>query len=240
MCSLKTTADQNRQKKKERDKMKYRLAVFDLDGTILDTLEDLAASTHYALAVKGLPERSIDEGRRFVGNGIRSLIERAVPEGTDSELTDRVFGEFREYYGVHCFDKTRPYEGMIECMENIRRDGMQVAVVSNKADFAVQELCERFFPGLSDISVGEREGVRRKPWPDSVMYVLDSLEVKKEDAVYIGDSEVDIKTAENAGLDEIAVEWGFRDSGYLIAQGAKALAKTPAELYTMLKQEGIC
>lgn len=215
--------------------MKYRLAVFDLDGTILDTLDDLADSTNHALAVNGLPERSIDEVRQFVGNGIRNLIERAVPEGTGAELTDRVFSEFREYYAVHCFDKTRPYEGILECMEKIRRDGMHVAVVSNKADFAVQELCERFFPGLSDISVGEKEGVRRKPYPDSVLHVLDSLGVKKEDAVYIGDSEVDIKTAENAGLDEIAVEWGFRDSEYLRVQGAKVLVKTPAELYTMLK-----
>ena len=143
---------------RDRDKMKYRLAVFDLDGTILDTLEDLADSTNHALAVNGLPERSIDEVRRFVGNGIRNLIERAVPEGAGEELTDTVFSEFREYYGIHCFDKTRPYEGMLECMEKIRRGGMQVAVVSNKADFAVQELCERFFAGLSDISVGEREG----------------------------------------------------------------------------------
>ncbi len=215
--------------------MKYRLAVFDLDGTILDTLDDLADSTNHALAVNGLPERSIDEVRQFVGNGIRNLIERAVPEGTGAELTDRVFSEFREYYAVHCFDKTKPYEGILECMGNIRRDGMQIAVVSNKADFAVQELCEQFFAGLSDISVGEREGVRRKPCPDSVLHVLDSLGVKKEDAVYIGDSEVDIKTAENAGIDEIAVEWGFRDSEYLRVQGAKVLVKTPAELYTMLK-----
>ncbi len=217
--------------------MKYRLAVFDLDGTILDTLEDLADSTNHALAVNGLPGRSIDEVRQFVGNGIRNLIERAVPEGAGEELTDTVFSEFREYYGIHCFDKTRPYEGMLECMEKIRRGGMQVAVVSNKADFAVQELCERFFAGLSDISVGEREGVRRKPYPDSVLHVLDSLGVKKEDAVYIGDSEVDIKTAANAGIDEIAVEWGFRDSEYLRAQGAKVLAKTPAELYTLLKRD---
>ena len=217
--------------------MKYRLAVFDLDGTILDTLEDLTDSTNHALAVNGLPERSIDEVRRFVGNGIRNLIERAVPEGTGEELTDRVFSEFREYYAIHCFDKTKPYEGILECMKDIRRDGMQVAVVSNKADFAVQELCERFFAGLSDISVGEREGVRRKPCPDSVLHVLDSLGVKKEDAVYIGDSEVDIKTAENAGIDEIAVEWGFRDSGYLRTQGAKSLVKTPAELYMMLMQD---
>ena len=217
--------------------MKYRLAVFDLDGTILDTLEDLADSTNHALAVNGLPERSIDEVRRFVGNGIRNLIERAVPEGTGDELTDRVFSEFREYYAIHCFDKTRPYEGILECMENIRRDGMQVAVVSNKADFAVQELYERFFAGLSDISIGEREGVRRKPYPDSVLHVLDSLGVEKEDAVYIGDSEVDIKTADNAGLDEIAVEWGFRDSEYLRTQGAKTLVKTPAELYMKLTQD---
>ncbi len=136
--------------------MKYRLAVFDLDGTILDTLEDLADSTNHALAVNGLPERSIDEVRRFVGNGIRNLIERAVPEGAGEELTDTVFSEFREYYGIHCFDKTRPYEGMLECMEKIRRDGMQVAVVSNKADFAVQELCERFCGAFGYLRRGER------------------------------------------------------------------------------------
>lgn len=214
--------------------MKYRLAIFDLDGTILDTLEDLTDSTNYALRTNNLPARTLDEIRTFVGNGIRNLIEKAVPEGTDADITEKVFREFGEHYKVHCLDKTKPYEGILQCIRSIREAGMMTAVVSNKADYAVRELCEKIFPGLYDIAVGEKQGVRRKPYPDSVVSVLDSLSADREEAVYIGDSEVDIQTALNAGIDEIAVSWGFRKKEFLKEQGAEIVTDSPEELLEIL------
>lgn len=214
--------------------MKYRLAIFDLDGTILNTLEDLADSTNYALSVHNMPERTIDEVRRFVGNGIHKLIERAVPQGSTDEQIERVFVTFKEYYKDHCAVKTRPYDGIMELMKTLREKEVLTAVVSNKGDFAVQILCKDYFPGLFDFAVGEREGIRRKPAPDSVLAVLEQFHISKEKAVYIGDSEVDIQTAENAGMKEIAVTWGFRSEDFLKENGAGCLAHTPEELLEKL------
>ena len=174
--------------------MRYKLAVFDMDGTILNTLEDLADSTNYALKANGLPERTIDEVRRFVGNGIRLLIERAVPADSEPEL----FETFKKYYKTDCAVKTRPYDGIKEVLVSLRKAGCLTAVVSNKADFAVQDLCKDYFDGLFDFAVGEREGIKKKPAPDSVYEVLTKLKTKKEDAVYIGDSDVDFATSVNA------------------------------------------
>lgn len=210
--------------------MKKELIIFDLDGTILNTLEDLADSTNYALAANQLPKRTLQEIRSFVGNGIRKLIERAVPEGCEEAVADRVFSEFCEHYKEHCADKTRPYDGILELLDDLQNKGYCLAVVSNKADYAVRELCESYFRGKFEYIVGEREGIRRKPYPDSVLEVLDKLHVKKENAVYIGDSEVDIKTAKNAGIEMICVEWGFRDREYLIEQGAEHFASHPKEI----------
>lgn len=212
----------------------YKLLIFDLDGTILNTLEDLADSTNYALSKHHFPERTIEEVRRFVGNGIGKLIERAVPDGTNPEVTQRVLEDFKVHYGVHCADKTKPYDGIPELIGKLREQGYKTAVVSNKADFAVQQLCEDYFPGLFDFVVGEREGIRRKPAPDSVLEVLEKLHVKKRDALYIGDSEVDIKTADNAGVGRVSVEWGFRTKEELLLQGAKMIAKTPEEILSFL------
>ena len=195
--------------------MRYKLAVFDMDGTILNTLEDLADSTNYALKANGLPERTIDEVRRFVGNGIRLLIERAVPTDTDKELTDKVFDTFKEYYKTHCAVKTRPYDGIKDVLLELRKTGCLTAVVSNKADFAVQDLCKDYFDNLFDFAIGEREGIKKKPAPDSVFEVLSKLNVEKADAVYIGDSDVDFATSVNAGMDVIMVGWGFRDAEFL-------------------------
>lgn len=211
--------------------MKYKLAIFDMDGTILNTLDDLADSTNYALRGNGLPERTIEEVRRFVGNGIRKLIERAVPAGTEVSQIDRVHESFTAYYKVHCADRTRPYEGIIELVRDLRAAGCMTAVVSNKADYGVQTLCRDYFPGLFDMAVGEREGIRKKPSPDSVNEVLEKLSVARADAVYIGDSDVDIETAKNAGLDCISVEWGFRDREFLIEHGAGKLVREPREIY---------
>ena len=210
--------------------MAYKLAIFDLDGTILDTLEDLADAMNYALGEHGYPGRTIEEVRRFVGNGIRKLIERAVPAGLAKEEIDRVHETFSAYYQQHCADKTRPYEGVLPLLERLRAAGCLTAVVSNKADAAVQPLCRRYYNGLFDYAVGERTGIRRKPDPDSVQEVLRRLQVEAADAVYIGDSEVDIQTAKNAGLDSIIVTWGFRDRDFLLAHGAQTLIDTPAQL----------
>ena len=217
--------------------MRYKLAVFDMDGTILNTLEDLADSTNYALKANGLPERTIDEVRRFVGNGIRLLIERAVPTDTDKELTDKVFDTFKEYYKTHCAVKTRPYDGIKDVLLELRKTGCLTAVVSNKADFAVQDLCKDYFDNLFDFAIGEREGIKKKPAPDSVFEVLTKLNVEKADAVYIGDSDVDFATSVNAGMDVIMVGWGFRDAEFLREKGVKRIIKQPSEILDIILEK---
>ena len=217
--------------------MRYKLAVFAMDGTILNTLEDLADSTNYALKANGLPERTIDEVRRFVGNGIRLLIERAVPTDTDKELTDKVFDTFKEYYKTHCAVKTRPYDGIKDVLLELRKTGCLTAVVSNKADFAVQDLCKDYFDNLFDFAIGEREGIKKKPAPDSVFEVLSKLNVEKADAVYIGDSDVDFATSVNAGMDVIMVGWGFRDAEFLREKGVKRIIKQPSEILDIILEK---
>lgn len=210
--------------------MKYKLAVFDMDGTTLNTLEDLAGSLNYALRQFGFPERTVDEVRSFVGNGVRLLVERGVPEGCSDVETEQVYEAFSSHYMVHCCDSTKPYDGIPEVLAALRENGVLTAVVSNKPDGAVQELCAKYFANLFQVSVGEREGVRKKPCPDSVNEVLRQLNIRKEEAVYIGDSEVDIMTAKNAGMDCISVEWGFKDQTFLKENGAEIIVSSPAEL----------
>lgn len=212
----------------------YKLAVFDMDGTILDTLEDLKDSTNFALEKCGYPMRSYDEVRRFVGNGIRKLIERAVPEGLTVEQIDRVHEVFTEHYKVHCADKTKAYDGIKPLLEKLRASGVKTAVVSNKADYGVQELCKEYFDGLFDYAVGEREGIRRKPAPDAVNEALRVLGIDKSEAVYIGDSDVDFETAKNAELPCISVLWGFRDEEFLREKGATLFVRDPAEIYDII------
>lgn len=212
----------------------YKLAVFDMDGTILDTLEDLKDSTNFALEKCGYPTRTYDEVRRFVGNGIRKLIERAVPEGLTVEQIDRVHEVFTEHYKVHCADKTKAYDGIKPLLEKLRANGVKTAVVSNKADYGVQELCKEYFDGLFDYAVGEREGIRRKPAPDSVNEALRVLGVDRSEAVYIGDSDVDFETAKNAELPCISVLWGFRDEEFLREKGATLFVHDPAEIYDIV------
>ena len=214
--------------------MKYKLVIFDLDGTILDTLEDLKQALNHALAFYEYPTRTLDEVRCFVGNGIRRLIERAMPENVLDTDIDKVFTEFNKYYALHCADYTKPYEGVVGLIKKLRNMGIKTAVVSNKADYGVQELCDKYFNKLFDYAVGEREGVNRKPSPDAVYEVLSHLNIEKNDAVYIGDSEVDVKTAQNAGLDSIMVSWGFRDKEYLYEQGAVHIADDCDTLEAMI------
>ncbi len=214
--------------------MKYKLAIFDLDGTVLNTLEDLCDSVNFSLKTHNLPERSLSEIRAFVGNGIRRLIDLAVPENTDVQVTDSVFEAFKTHYKEHSCDKTKPYDGIIELLSALRKRGIYTAVVSNKADFAVKDLVERYYDGLFSYSSGEKEGIPRKPDPDMVCNAIEFFGVTSEDAVYSGDSEVDIMTAKNSGIDSIIVTWGFRDKEILINSGAKILADDINTLKNML------
>ena len=210
----------------------YSTYIFDLDGTLLDTLGDLAASVNYALRTHGMPEHSVDDVRRFVGNGVRKLMERAVPDGADNPRFDTVFATFRQHYMAHSLDTTRPYEGIPEAREALKARGCHLAVVSNKMMAATQELCRHFFPDTIEVAIGEDEaaGIRRKPAPDTVFAALKALGVGKENAVYVGDSDVDIQTACNAGLPCISVLWGFRDRDFLLQNGAETFISTPSEL----------
>jgi len=215
--------------------MRYELVIFDLDGTILNTLEDLGDALNHALAASGFPTRTMQEVRQFIGNGIRNLIRRGAPEGTEDAVIDRLHRDFTAYYNVHCADKTRPYGGILPVLAALREAGIRTAVVSNKPNEAVQVLCAKYFPGLFDMAVGERTGIRRKPAPDSVFAVLEELEIVKENAVYIGDSEVDIQTACNAGMDCISVDWGFRDDNCLRQAGAACIVAAPEQLLSQLQ-----
>lgn len=214
--------------------MKYKFVIFDLDGTILDTLQDLYNSVNFALEKNCLPERSREEVRAFVGNGIRLLIERAVPENTDISVIDKVFCDFREHYAIHSADTTKPYDGIIELLARLRRSGIKTAVVSNKADFAVQKLVKLYFDGMFDFVTGEREGINKKPAPDAVFEAIKATEIPHEQTVYIGDSEVDIQTAKNASVDCITVDWGFRDRDCLFENGAKKTVSDMKALYAEL------
>lgn len=216
--------------------MKYKLIIFDLDGTVLDTLGDLCDSVNFALRKHGLPERSLDEIRAFVGNGIRRLIDLSVPKNTDVTLTDSVFNDFREYYREHSSIKTKPYEGIIDLLAELKSNGCYTAVISNKADFAVKKLTEEYFGDLFSYSAGEKEGVPRKPEPDSVHLCMKHFGITPEETVYIGDSEVDIKTAENVGIDSILVTWGFRSKVELIKNGAKTLVSDMGTLKQLLTE----
>lgn len=195
--------------------MKYKLIIFDLDGTVLDTLDDLADSVNYSLIKNNFPVRSREEIRSFVGNGIRKLVELSVPDNTSVKETDSVFADFRAYYNLHSSDKTCPYDGIIDFLEDLRCKNVKLSVVSNKADNAVRALCDKYFSGLFDFVVGERENIPRKPAPDSLYEVISLCNVKNDEVIYIGDSEVDIQTARNAGLDYIIVDWGFRSREFL-------------------------
>ena len=208
----------------------YNTYFFDLDGTLLSSLADLAASCNYALRTNGMPERTLDEVRRFVGNGVKKLMERATPDGLQNPLFDKTLADFRQHYMKHNLDTTCPYEGVMPMLEELQRRGKKVAVVSNKFYAATQELCHHFFGDLVTVAIGEREDIRKKPAPDTVIEALRQLNATAEESVYIGDSDVDIDTARNAGMPCISVLWGFRDKDFLIEHGATTLVATPQEI----------
>lgn len=209
---------------------KYKTYIFDLDGTLLSTLADLAASTNYALRTHHMPERSLDEVRRFVGNGVKKLMERAIPDGLDNPLFEETFATFRQHYMQHNLDTTQPYPGIMQLLEQLKAEGKNIAVVSNKFYAATRELCHHFFGDLVPVAIGEREDIRKKPAPDTVIEALRELGVDKEGAVYIGDSDVDIMTAKNSGMPCVSVLWGFRDKEFLLEHGATTLISKPEEM----------
>lgn len=204
--------------------MKYDTVIFDLDGTLLNTLDDLTDAVNYALKRYQMPTRTLDEIRSFVGNGIYNLLCLSVPDGSKNLQFETVYTLFCEYYQEHCNDKTRPYPGVIDLLKQLKNRGIHLAIVSNKADFGVKELKEIYFEEYMEAAIGEREGIERKPAPDTVYQALREMGVTGEKAVYVGDSDVDIKTAENAGIPCISVTWGFRDREFLLAHGAAELA----------------
>lgn len=209
-------------------------AIFDLDGTLLDTLEDLKNAVNAALVQYHMPERSLEEVRRFVGNGIRTLMLRAVPEGEDNPDFEEAFAFFQSYYKAHCKQHTGPYEGILDVLKALSEKGIKMAIVSNKFDPAVKELNREHFGEYMQTAIGEMPGVERKPAPDMVHMALELLGVEKEHAVYVGDSDVDIQTARNAGLECICVTWGFRDAKFLKECGAKTLINKPWELLELI------
>ena len=210
--------------------------IFDMDGTVLNTLDDLTVSVNYVLEKFGFPGRTVEDYRRFFGNGIRVAIEQAVPEGTPASVIDEMLPIFKKHYDAHCLDRTGPYEGILDLMKELKERGYKMAIVSNKIDSAVKELNERFFSEYIDVAIGEKDGIKRKPAPDTVLQALKELGSTKEEAIYVGDSEVDFQTAINSGLPCISVLWGFRDKDYLMEIGATTFADKPADIIMLLNK----
>ena len=208
--------------------------IFDLDGTLMDTLQDLWLSTNHALKACGMPERSEDEVRQFVGNGIGQLNRRAVPDGTSDAEVEHCLEIFRQHYVLHCQDHTRLYPGIDALLKELKRRGVPMAVVSNKLQKGVTGLAERWFSDSISVAIGEQKGVARKPSPDMVQLAIQQLSVKPEECIYVGDSDVDLATAHNAGLPCVSVLWGFRDRDFLLQHGATIFAEQPSDIADMI------
>ena len=213
---------------------KINTVVFDMDGTVLNTLDDLTVSMNYVLEKFNMQGHTLDEYKAFFGNGIEYAMRKSVPEGTDDETISRMLPVFKEHYDKHCLDKTRPYDGILELMHSLKTKGYKMAIVSNKIDSAVKELQKKFFADLVDVAIGEKPGIKRKPAPDTVNEALRLLNSSPDEAIYIGDSEVDFATAKNSGLPCISVLWGFRDKEYLETIGAGTFAEKPEDILKIL------
>ena len=216
--------------------MNIKAVIWDLDGTLLNTLDDLAASVNAALAMNGMPLRSTEEVRAFVGNGIRNLMMRAVPGGEANPAFDKALEDFTRHYGAHSRDRTRPYDGILEMLDRLSAVGVKHAIVSNKIDFAVKELSRAYFGERMCAAIGDDPSRARKPAPDSVLAAMREMGVTAQETVYVGDSDVDVLTARNAGVPCVAVLWGFRDEACLRAAGAERLARTPDELREIIER----
>ncbi|MCR4953453.1 MAG: HAD family hydrolase [Treponema sp.] len=223
--------------------MSFKLAIFDMDGTILNTIDDLTDSCNVLLEQYGLPTHTVDEFKFFVGNGIPKAVERALPQGTDEAFFKKFLAEYIEYYENHCAIKTAPYKGIPECIKTLRFHGVKIAVNTNKIEPAAIELCNNYFPGLFDIISGSRPGMPPKPAPDGIFEILERAGMTKEEAaapdgaVFIGDSDVDIQTGLNAGINVIGVDWGFRGRDFLLRHKAPRVVMSPLELVAEIVQD---
>ena len=208
--------------------------VFDMDGTVLNTIDDLTVSMNYVLDKFNMPGHTMEEYRMFFGNGIEFALRKSVPEDTPSDVIKEMISVFKEHYDIHCLDNTKPYDGILSLMNELKQQGYKMAIVSNKIDSAVKELNEKFFSGVVDVAIGEKPGIKRKPAPDTVLEALKELKSNINEAVYVGDSEVDFATAQNSGLPCISVLWGFRDRKYLEDIGADTFAEKPEDIIKLL------
>ena len=213
---------------------KYNTVIFDLDGTLINTLEDLADSVNYSLRLYGFPTRQIAEIRNFLGHGIRRLMELSIPNGLNNPQYEKCLSDFKNHYSSNMGNKTEPYKGIIELLEQLTNKDYKIAIVSNKFDKAVKELNEIYFGGYIKVAIGESENVSRKPAPDSVFKALEELSADVDKAVYVGDSEVDVKTAKNSGLKSIGVTWGYRGREVLKQVGADYIIDSPGELLKII------
>ncbi len=213
---------------------KYKAVIFDIDGTLLDTLEDIADSVNYALGKLDFPLRAIPEIRKYVGNGVLRMLELSLPDGIHNPRFNETVSLFRQHYDKNCRNKTRPYDGIVNLLQNLAANGYKLAVISNKYDAAVRELNDFYFSEYITVAIGESSSIKRKPAADMLLTALNSLAVSKGEAVYIGDSEVDIETAINAGVDCISVAWGFRSRDWLAGHGASKIVDSPDELAELL------
>lgn len=209
--------------------------IFDLDGTLLNTLDDLADGVNYALSVCRLPERTLEEIREFVGNGVLSLMELSIPQGQSNPMFEECLTVFKDYYSKNMQVKTRPYEGILSLLETLRAAGYKIAIVSNKFDSAVKELSREYFKGYIGVAIGESSRIHRKPSPVCVYKALEELKAIGEEAIYVGDSDIDVRTAHNAGIPCVGVTWGFRDREILINEGADFIISHPMELVKVLE-----
>lgn len=216
------------------NKENVKAIVFDMDGTLLDTLQDLTNAANVALTKYGLPEKTVAEVCKVVGNGARNLVKGIVPEGERHPDFEAIFEDYKAYYAEHCEEETKPYEGIWELLQELKKRNYKMAVVSNKPDGAVKILAEKYFPGCFQVAIGDMEGYQRKPAPDLVYKTLEELGVKKEEAIYVGDSDVDLMTAKNAELPCVSVTWGFRDREFLMFHGARVFIDKPMELVEVL------
>ena len=213
-----------------------KTVIFDLDGTLLYTLEDLKDSVNFALSKFNYPQKNLEEIKNFVGNGVKVLMELSIPQGKNNENFNECLAIFKTHYAQNMYNKTKPYDGIIEMLENLQNLGFKTAVVSNKFDLATKELCKKYFAEKIELAIGESENIRKKPAPDSVFKVMEILNSNKNSTYFVGDSEVDIQTAQNANLKCISVTWGYKDKEFLLKNGAKFLANSPKEILEIISQ----
>ena len=213
-----------------------KLAIFDLDGTLLDTIADLADSMNIVLEDFGIEPHSYEIYKKFVGNGIYNLAKRSAGEDKDVKIVDAVYKRFIEVYGIHYMDKTKPYDGIYDVVSSLKKKGVKLAVLSNKKQIYSENLCKKLFPDIFDIVVGDREGMERKPSEVPVEFILNKLDVKKENAFMIGDSDVDVITSKNAGIGSVGCAWGFRGVDELKSAGADYIAYTAKDIEDIISE----